>query len=441
MSNDSFQLDTERKLPALDYLNWMLKAAKNGKGIGAMLKEMTSLQFGKGKIQPEEYFLYQLYDDERYTPEAKRTFVGINGPTVPSPWAKVVNDKPTLTAMLRGLDFPIPETQAIVHPDRSFGGAFTLRTPDEIRKFLREDAEYPIFGKPFDSACSLGTANIKEFDYAADALILSDGRSVSLDDFIDQIKRFDSKYLFQSLMRTHESLIPIVGERVCTVRMYVISDDQGCELLRASWKIPGFANGADNFWRTGNILAGIEVETGKIGRTLRRTKDGTEPITEHPLTGHSFEDLVFPHWDEMREIVLKAAPNLPGCHFQGWDVALTDRGPILVELEGDGGDPIMEQLCFDTGLLQGRFLRFLDKSKEIAKQEKAESKAHKLAKLKRNMAVLSKNNPAPESSEPAEADAASSAETTTESPTATAASEKQPGPSGDKAQSTEQAAV
>lgn len=394
MSNDSFQLDTERKLPALDYLNWMLRAAKSGKGIGAMIKEMASLQFGKGKIQPEEYFLYQLYDDERYTPEAKRTFVGINGPTVPSPWAKVVHDKPTLTAILRGLDFPIPETQAIVHPERSFGGAFTLRTPDDVRKFLREDAAYPIFGKPFDSACSLGTANIKEFDYKEDALVLSDGRSVSLDDFIAQIKRFDWKYLFQSLMLTHEDLIPIVGERVSTVRMFVLSDGDGCELVRASWKIPGFENGADNFWRAGNILAGIDVETGKIGRTLRRTKDGTEPISEHPITEASFEDLVFPHWDEMRDLVLSAAPNLPGCHFQGWDVALTDRGPVLVELEGDGGDPIMEQLCFDSGLLQGRFLRFLDKSKEIEKQKKADDKAQRMAKLKRNMAALSAGSPA-----------------------------------------------
>ncbi len=355
MSNESFNLDTERRMPALDYLTWMQDAAKSGKGLGGMIKEMASLQFGKGKIQPEEYFLYQLYDDERYSPEVKRTFMGINGPTVPSPWAAVVNDKPTLTAMLKGLGFPIPTTQAIVHPDRTFGDAFTLRTPDDIRRFLREDADYPIFGKPFDSACSLGTANIASFDYAEDALVLSDGKAVSLDDFIGQIKKFDSKYIFQTLMRTHDSLIPIIGERVSTVRMFVLADEEGCELLRASWKIPGHENGADNFWRTGNILAGIDVETGKIGRTLRRTKTGTEPITNHPLTDASFEDLVFPEWQAMREVVLKAAPNLPGCHFQGWDVALTDQGPILVELEGDGGDPIMEQLCFDSGLLQGRF--------------------------------------------------------------------------------------
>ena len=82
------------------------------------------------------------------------------------------------------------------------------------------------------------------------------------------------------------------------------------------------------------------------------------------------------------------APNLPGCYFQGWDVALTDRGPVLVELEGDGGDPMMEQLCFESGLLQGRYLRFVESAKEIEKEKQAKVKARRAALLKSNFAQL-----------------------------------------------------
>lgn len=376
-------------MPALNYLNWLQRAKKSGKGMGAMLREIASLQFSKGKISPEEYFLYELYDDQRYTPEAKHTFIGSNGPSVESPWASVVHDKPTLTAILRGLEFPIPETQAIVHPTRTFGGAEALRTADDLRRFLRDGANYPIFGKPYDSACSLGTANIAEFDHGGDSLVMSDGRRVPLDEFVGQVEKLGWKYLLQTRMQTHESLVPIVGQRVCTVRMFVLSDYEGCHLLRASWKIPAFENGADNFWRRGNILAGIDVETGKVIRSLRRTADGTERIDQHPLTGHSLKDLVFPQWDAMRDVVLRAAPNLPECYFQGWDVALTDRGPVLVELEGDGGDPIMEQLCFDSGLMQGRFETFIEQHKAKSKEKKETSKAQRLAKLKRNLTALS----------------------------------------------------
>lgn len=399
MSDTNFQLDAERSMPALDYLKWMQKAGESGKGLGSMIREIAKFQFGQGKVTPEEYFLYQLYDDNRYSAEAKQTFVGINGPSVETPWAEVVNDKPTLTAILRGLDLPIPETQAVIHPTRTFGGAVAIRTPDQLREFLRSDADYPIFGKPFDSACSLGTAHIREFDYAADAVILSNDQSVELDSFTDQVKRFGWKYLLQTLMLPHASLVPITGNRVSTVRMFVLADDDGCHLLRASWKIPAFENGADNFWRLGNILAGVDVETGKVVKTLRRTRYGTEPISEHPLTNASFEGLEFPEWNAMRETVLRAAPNLPGCYFQGWDVALTDRGPVLVELEGDGGDPIMEQLCFESGLMQGRYAEFLAKSKEMKKNKKAANKARRVSALKRNLTALSASEPSPSAQE------------------------------------------
>ncbi len=69
----------------------------------------------------------------------------------------------------------------------------------------------------------------------------------------------------------------------------------------------------------------------------------------------------------------------------------------------------MEQLCFDSGLLQGRFLRFLEKSKEMEKQKKADGKAQKLAKLKRNMAALSANSPKTDDSS-SETEAATSAQ-------------------------------
>jgi hypothetical protein len=94
----------------------------------------------------------------------------------------------------------------------------------------------------------------------------------------------------------------------------------------------------------------------------------------------------------MREVVMQGAAAVPSCHFQGWDVALTDRGPVLVELEGDGGDPVMEQLCFDSGLLQGRYLKFATQAMEMQKKRKQKAKERLRKRRRENFAQLSKHD-------------------------------------------------
>jgi hypothetical protein len=212
-------------------------------------------------------------------------------------------------------------------------------------------------------------------------------------EFAAQVEMYaEGGYLFQTRLAPHPKIVKVVGDQISTVRMFVLVDDDGPTLLRASWKIPSGESVADNFWRAGNMLGGLDVETGRIKRVLRRTTLGTEVIHTHPKTGTSFDGLVFPEWNQMRDVVMRGAAAVATCHFQGWDVALTDRGPVLVELEGDGGDPIMEQLCFDSGLLQGRYLEFAKKAWKHRKDKKKKGKARLRARLRANLAQLATVN-------------------------------------------------
>jgi hypothetical protein len=49
----------------------------------------------------------------------------------------------------------------------------------------------------------------------------------------------------------------------------------------------------------------------------------------------------------------------PGLRMQAWDVAPTERGPVLVEVN-IGGDFNLPQLAHATGLMDERFRAFLD---------------------------------------------------------------------------------
>ncbi len=397
MANGDFALDQKTQAPGLEYLHWIQVAAAQGKGLGGLVREIAGLMWGPGKLQPNEYFMYKLYDDQRYGADMKKTFLGAQRhhellAALDMPWPKIANDKPTLTALLRGHELPIPDTQAMRHADRTFPGAKSLANRDDVVRFLRNDATYPLFTKPVASACSLGVANIESYDADADCLVTADGRQVPVEDFADQAEQYATDgYLFQTRLTPHPEIAAIVGNRISTVRMFVLVDDNGPVLLRAAWKIPGEATVADNFWRPGNMLGGVDVETGNVTRVLMRTAKGTEPVDEHPVTGAKFADLKFPEWDAMRALVMRGAAAVPSCHLQGWDVALTDRGPVLIELEGDGGDAIMEQLCFDTGLLQGRYLDFLNKAMERRKETAKAAKRRNRKKLMANLSQLNMN--------------------------------------------------
>jgi hypothetical protein len=394
MATTGFALDTKKDDSGLKYMQWLREAMGSGKSLTGVIRDVAGLGWGAGRLQPSEYFLYRLYDDQRFPDSAKKTFLGADRlfqllHALDMPWPEIANDKPTLTALLRGHELPIPETQAMRHATRSFPGAASLRNQDDVVRFLQKHARYPIFGKPTNKMCSLGVANIERYDRQAQCIVTKHGQKVSVNEFAAEVEKYaDGGYLFQTRLTPHPKIVDVVGDQISTVRMFVLVDDQGPVLLRASWKIPSGETVADNFWRSGNMLAGIDVETGRVIRVLRRTSTGTEAVDKHPKTGTSFDRIVFPEWSQMRDVVMRGAAAVPSCHFQGWDVALTDRGPVLVELEGDGGDPIMEQLCFDSGLLQGRYLEFATKAFERRKQRKKQAKARLRSRLRANLAQL-----------------------------------------------------
>ena len=244
MASTGFALDTAKNNGGLQYVAWLRDALGAGKGLTSVVREIARLGWGPGRLQPDEYFLYQLYDDKRFSADAKRTFLGGDRlaqllHALDMPWPQIANDKPTLTALLRGYDLPIPETQAMRHGSRIFPGAMSLRSKEEVERFLREEAVYPIFTKPTNMMCSLGVANIERYDRDDDSLVTRHGQHVGVGEFADQVEKFaEDGYLFQTRLAPHPSVAEVVGDQLSTVRMFVLVDDEGPTLLRAAWKIP-----------------------------------------------------------------------------------------------------------------------------------------------------------------------------------------------------------
>ncbi len=360
-------IDHSKVMPSFDYTTLMRRVNEaTGKGYWAQVREMYRLKFGPGKIMPAEYFYYRLYD-ETLSPDAKAAFVGhnlraeMNGVHLDRRCFGIGSDKLAFYACMSGLGLPIPATRAIFHPARFLSGAASLASADRLADWLRDEGNYPFFAKPVDSTASVGIASVDAYHPGADEIELASGQRFPVTRFVEEAERYFRRgYLLQERLHSDQRLADMTGRRLSTIRIMVLNHGGVPKPFRATWRLPLGANQANVLWR-GNMMAALDLETGTVGRVIKGNGPGLTEIDRHPDSGRDLIGYRVPDWDGLTEMVVRAASALPGLELTGWDVSLSDRGPIIVELEPDGGDPTVSQLASGRGLLDGPYGEFLQR--------------------------------------------------------------------------------
>ena len=336
-----------------------------GKPILAQAREMLLLRRGIGGITPQEYIANRLYDDRLFDMAARRRFLGVIGEhridricNVDHRWRAAAKDKIIFAAMMRGLGFPVPELVAFHHARRRCFMARDLRTQEDLGVFLR-GLDRPVFGKPLGGRWSLGTISLERYDAAGDTLLTLGGQAVAVDDLAGQIATFAAEgYLFQERLEPDALLARACGPAVGTVRLLTAMTANGPALMAAAWKVIGGGNIADNFWRPGNMLAAVEAASGTVTRVASGLGRAHRTHEVYPYSGVRLLGLVLPDWQEARAMWLSAATALAGLRLIGWDIALTDRGPVIVEANTLPAFNL-HQIATGTGLLDGEFAAFV----------------------------------------------------------------------------------
>ena len=122
------------------------------------------------------------------------------------------------------------------------------------------------------------------------------------------------------------------------MRLVLIQDERGVEVIGALWKLATGANDVDNTrgYSTGNLTGGIDFESGRLCKVLNGYWPHAEIVTKSPDTHRSFEGFVVPYWAEVVALCTRAAAVFPLLRIQYWDIAVTDDGPCILELNDEG---------------------------------------------------------------------------------------------------------
>jgi hypothetical protein len=349
-------------------------ASAAGTGHLGIVRDFARLAVGPGRLSFAEYVALRLFDAQRYAGIDKKAFVGLA--VSRKIWLQInfrfdlhglAANKIASSGLFGAYGLPTIPILAVYSDQIGMASDRMLRGADALRSFLRDPGHYPLFGKPTDSLQSLGSASLDRVDTATNELVAFGGRRIPLDAFVAEIgTHYGAGYLFQRRLSPHRDVRALCGDRLATVRVLTVVSGGVPRILRACWKIPAGGNAADNFWRSGNILARLDLQSGRILSTVRGTGiDCVEP-THHPDTGAALVGAAVPNWPAVTELALEAAKVVPDLALIGWDIAPVDGGAVLVE-SNEAPDFILPQMADGRGILDDDFKRFLAERKALAK--------------------------------------------------------------------------
>jgi hypothetical protein len=325
-------------------------------------KEIWDLGLGPGRLTPADYFLFQLYDDKRYSVQEKKRFISdrqhwkIASKCSNHAWEGLTEDKWIIYNLLERNGFRTPRTLAVIDQSiRSFGSDQKITSPAMLKDFLRELNSFPVFGKANSGIGSFGAFVIAGVD--GDHVLLEQAEPMTFERLFEKVIGTRT-FLLQAFVQNHSTILAL-SKYVATVRAinFVKSNEVSTPFMLL--KIPAATSIADNYWRPGNLLADLDPMTGVIRRVVRGKGLELEELSKHPETGTPLLGLALPHWDELRAVNDACARLFAAMRYHSFDIALTVEGPLVIEAN-IGGNFELPQLATGSGLLTDEVRAFFE---------------------------------------------------------------------------------
>ena len=187
-----------------------------------------------------------------------------------------------------------------------------------------------LFVKPNDSLQGFGT---ERWLIEGDAWRGPSGRRSEEELLCELAERSKQRpLLLQQLYRNAHELACIAPRALGTIRLLTLRDlDENVSIVAAVAKIPTGDAQTDHM-RLGGIAAPIEVATGRLSTGVTKAKYGfVSECTHHPDTGVALEGFQMPRWNEACDLAINAHRALKQLVCIGWDIAILDSGPVIVE--------------------------------------------------------------------------------------------------------------
>lgn len=260
---------------------------------------------------------------------------------------RLTENKDEFYAICREKNLPIPEIygwtrngrrynsdgRAIEH-DAAWRDYLSARLPQH---FIRKDKD-GAYGSGFAAFQRNGNrfrAADGTDDVDIDGLVSALSSGVGQADIVVQRRVFDD-----------DRLAALSGRRgLQTMRVNtLLAPDGGVSILFYMIKVLAGRTITDNFsmGTTGNLIAYGDRDDGVLrgAVNIHECGSGMKRVAVHPDTGIAFDGFRLPHWAEAIELARNGQRVFPQLPTLGWDIALTESGPLIIEANARWDPPL-----------------------------------------------------------------------------------------------------
>ena len=244
----------------------------------------------------------------------------------------ITGDKFYFNVFMERFGIPTPKVYCFIK-DKSplyFNSKFSIDTSksanEQLKSFFANDMD--AFAKPSDGQLGQGIFSLR----IENGKILADGEEISMDELIQRVVSAD--YLIQERIYQHPVMAAFCPSCINSIRLQTVMDlDGNVHPFGAGVRMGRMGSSVDN-WAKGGVFVGIDMDNGRLMETgFLKPKYGTS-VKEHPDSKIKFDGYQIPFYEEAVAMATKLHKYLYRCHSVGWDIAITENGPVFIEGNG-----------------------------------------------------------------------------------------------------------
>ncbi len=203
----------------------------------------------------------------------------------------------------------------------------------KLKTFVEKHNKFII--KPMTGSCGRGIKIVQD-----------DWNEEKLNNLIaEYISGKNSGCIIEEILVQVDELAQFHPGSLNTIRVATVKFDEGTEVIAAFFRTGRGGSIVDNAG-AGGVFGTIDVQSGIIDAV---GDEYGNTYKTHPDSGIALEGFEIPQWEQAKEMAKELANVVKGNRYAGWDLALTEKGWVMIE--GNARGQMIWQMPRQKGFL------------------------------------------------------------------------------------------